>query len=274
MTLKTDMTIAASRITGRLSEITTRVVGMYCRVAERFIPDENARCYCPCCDTKLGKWKVCGYSRVPSLFDVSRYAETPQDVICPACGSIPRHRVIAWRLEQHPDLVEGKSVLHFAPERGVTLWLKRHGIDVTTADLHARADLKLDVQDTGLASGSYDVVLCNHVLEHVRDYRRALAELHRILRPEGLLICSFPVDPRLETVYEDPGYVTAEDRIAHFGQHDHLRVFGADSHRILESAGFEVHVVRGADCPSRIRPVTGPADYDSADIFFCRKTSN
>ena len=271
MSIKTNAAIAASRVTGKLSGAMTHAAGAYYRIRAHSIPDERVRCYCPCCNTKLLKWKVCGYSRVPSLFDVTRYATASQDVICPACGSVPRHRVIAWRFGQHPELVEGKSVLHFAPERGITLWLKRHGVSVTTADLHARADLKVDIQDTGLARDSYDVILCNHVLEHVADYRRALSELHRILRPNGLLICSFPVDPRFETVYEDSRYVTAEDRIAHFGQHDHLRVFGADSKRMLEDAGFEVQVVRGSDCPARIRPVTGPADYDSADVFFCRK---
>ena len=100
-------------------------------------------------------------------------------------------------------------------------------------------------------------------------YAVALAELRRVLRPGGLLVCSFPIDPRLETVYEDAGVVTLEGRVEHFGQHDHLRVFGTDSASLLAEAGFEVEVVRGEDCTDVIRPVVGPADYDATEIFFC-----
>ena len=75
------------------------------------------------------------------------------------------------------------------------LWMKRNGIAFTTADLYNPADLKLDIQNTDLADASYDVIICNHVLEHVDDFRKALAEFHRILAPGGLLLCSFPMDP-------------------------------------------------------------------------------
>lgn len=57
----------------------------------------------------------------------------------------------------------------------------------------------------------------------------------------------------------------------HFGQHDHLRVFGVDSAALLAEVGFEVEVVRGGDCPDVIRPVVGPADYDADEMFFCWK---
>lgn len=171
----------------------------------------------------------------------------PQDVVCPACGSIPRHRIIAWHLGQRPELLRGKRILHFAPERSLSLWLARRGLDVTTADLFRPADLKLDLTDIDLPDGSYDAVICNHVLEHVDDYRRALSELHRILRPGGLLVISFPIDPRYETVRENASIVEPQDRVRHFGQHDHLRVFGTDSADILEDAGFDVEIARGAD---------------------------
>lgn len=217
----------------------------------------------------LRAWKVARFAEQPDKFDVRRYANMPQDVVCPVCGSILRHRIIVWHLGEHPELVWGKKILHFAPERGVLRWLRRWGFDVTTADLHGAADLRLDLCDIDLPDGSYDVVICNHVLEHVVDWRRALRELRRVLRSGGLLIYSFPIDSSLSTVYEDSSAVTAEGRVRHFGQHDHLRVFGTDSEDLLAAAGFRVEVVCGADCTDAIYPVRGPADYDSPDIFFC-----
>ena len=70
-------------------------------------------------------------------------------------------------------------------------WMMRRGVSWTTADLFAEADLQLDIQDTGLASEAYDFIFCNHVLEHVEDFRAALKEVKRILRKNGMLICSF-----------------------------------------------------------------------------------
>ena len=256
---------------GALSAAKGLAVRTWYRARGLLIPKGSIRCWCPCCGTRLHAWKEGQFAQRADLYDVRRYASTPQDVVCPVCGSIPRHRIIVWYLGEHPELLDGMDVLHFAPERGILNWLRRHGVRLTTADLYHEADLRLDLQNLDLPDESYDVVICNHVLEHVPDYGRALGELWRVLRPDGLLICSFPVDPRLTTVYEDGGVRTEEGRVEHFGQHDHLRVFGADSGRILERAGFEVDVVSGRDCPDVIRPVVGPADYDSADIFFCRK---
>lgn len=157
------------------------------------------------------------FSDKPDLYDARRYANMPQDVVCPVCGSIPRHRIIVWHLAQRPSLVQGKKVLHFAPEQGIARWFRRHGVNSTTADLLLLADLKLDIQNIDLPDGSYNVIVCNHVLEHVEDYRLALSELHRVLRQNGLLIISFPIDPRYATVYEDASITAAQDRIAHFG---------------------------------------------------------
>ncbi len=234
-----------------------------------FIPDARAKCYCPCCETKLPSWKTANFSKRPDLYDVRRYSSVPQDVVCPVCGSIPRQRTEVWHLCQRSKLLQEKKVLHFAPERGISRWMRKRGVNVTTADLNAPADLRLDLTDIDLPDACFDVVVCNHVLEHVADWRAALREIRRILRPGGLLVCSFPIDPHLPTVDEDASVADPAGRIARFGQHDHLRVFGRDSARLLEDAGFRVQIARGADCPDVIRPVIGPADYDSPNIFFC-----
>lgn len=103
------------------------------------------------------------------------------------------------------------------------------------------------------------------------DWRRAVAELRRVLAPGGLLICPFPIDPSYETVDEDASVTTPEGRIERFSQRDRLRVFGRDGAELLGRAGFEVEEVRGEDLPERILPVVGPADYDANVVFVCRR---
>ena len=148
-------------------------------------------------------------------------------------------------------------------------WMRRRRIPCTTADLFQEADLSIDIQDTGLDDGSFDFVVCNHVLEHVDDFRAALSELHRILRKDGSLICSFPMDPAIELVDEDPSVRTPEGRVERFGQHDHMRVFGMGADRLLADAGFSVERIDGSDYPAEILPVVGPADYDMNVLFRC-----
>ena len=150
--------------------------------------------------------------------------------------------------------------------------MQRKGITCTTADLQ-RSDtaLKLDIQATGLPDASYDVIIANHVLEHVDDFRKALKEMYRILRPNGCFICSFPIDPKIELLDEEEVPLSAEERRLRFGQNDHKRVFGMKVDKFLIETGFEVETIKGEDYPDEILPVVGPADYDMNILFCCRK---
>ena len=152
------------------------------------------------------------------------------------------------------------------------MWLKRNHVSCMTADLYDKTvDLKLDIQDTGLPDGCFDVIVCNHVLEHVDDFRKALKEMYRILRPGGAFICSFPMDPKIELLDEDPSVQTEAERIRRFGQNDHLRVFGMKADQFLTEAGFEVERIDGKEYQEEILPVVGPADYDMNLLFRCVK---
>ena len=141
----------------------------------------------------------------------------------------------------------------------------------TTADLYKEADLKLDIQATGLADESYDIIICNHVLEHVDDFRLALKEMYRVLRNGGSFICSFPMDPKVELLDEDPSVKTEEERLKRYGQNDHKRVFGMKADQLLSEAGFTVEIINGTEYPDEIMPVVGPADYDMNILFRCVK---
>ena len=228
--------------------------------------------FCPCCGLKCRSFVSGNYKDSPKRFNSSRYEHVRQDVLCPFCRALPRHRMLALWFEKHIELLRKADILYFAPSRSERMWLKRNKVSCVTADLFDKnVDLKLDIQDTGLPDGSYDVIVCNHVLEHVDDFRKALREMYRILRPSGSFICSFPMDPNVELLDEDPSVQTEEERVTHFGQNDHLRVFGMKADRFLMEAGFEVERIEGKDYPEEILPVVGPADYDMNLLFRCVK---
>ena len=226
---------------------------------------------CPCCGYRFRSFVAGHYQERSERYNPVRYAGIGQDVICPVCGSLPRHRILAAWCDDHVEALRQSEILYFAPERSIMLWMKRHGVRCMTADLHEEADLVLDIQATGLADESYDVVFSNHVLEHVDDFRVALREMLRILKQGGMFVCSFPMDPQVDVVDEGDAALSAEERYRRYGQVDHLRVFGMRADLLLEEAGFAVEVINGADCPDEIVPVVGPADYDANRLFCCVK---
>lgn len=226
--------------------------------------------FCPCCNRRFNGFVEADYID-PQNYDLRRYKGTKQDVLCPVCHALPRHRILASWCENHKDLFRNAAILYFAPEYSMTLWMKRNGVEYTTADLYKEADLKLDIQNTGLPEQSYDIIIANHVLEHVDDFCLSLKEMYRILRPNGSFICSFPMDPKIELLDEEETPLTPEERMRRFGQNDHKRVFGMKADQFLTEAGFTVERIDGSDYPDEILPVIGPADYDMNVLFRCVK---
>ena len=232
---------------------------------------KNMEYSCPCCGYKFKRFVEGEYRELPDFYDVSLFENMRQDVQCPVCGSLPRHRILASWCEDNKGLLEGKKILYFAPERSMTRWLKKRGIAYTTADLfNVDTVLRLDIQKTGLPDGSYDVIICNHVLEHVDDYMTALREVRRVLTPDGILICSFPVSPDVEFVDEDKSVTTDAERLKRYSQADHVRLFGMKADKFMTDAGFDVSFIDGKDYPSDIVPVTGPCRYDIDRLYLCR----
>ncbi len=226
---------------------------------------------CPCCGLRIRAFSGFPYRKHPKRYNPERYRDADNLVVCPCCFSMPRHRILAAWFQAHFEEIRDRRILYFAPEPSVRLWLKAHRVAFQTADLYQEADLKLDLQDTGLPDDSVQAVICNHVLEHVDDYAGALRELYRILAPGGLLFLSFPVDLRLENVREDPSIVTENARREAFGQNDHRRVFGRNARELLEHYGFRAETIEGNSFPPEIKPVIGPADYDINILFRLQK---
>lgn len=119
--------------------------------------------------------------------------------------------------------------------------LRRRAADYTTADLESPlADLHFDVQCIPLPDASFDVLICNHLLEHVADDRRALSEFFRVLRPGGWGILLSARRPSRAATFEDDSIVDPAERTRIFGQYDHRRIYGRDYAERLRAAGFEV----------------------------------
>ena len=162
---------------------------------------------------------------------------------CPRCWSLERHRLLALYLDQRGYL-EGPGpirALHFAPELALASRFAKPWIAYTSADVaHGRAHEVMDLMALPLPDGSFDFVLCSHVLEHVPDDRRGIAELNRVLRPGGRALVLVPVRAGQARTLEDPSVTDAAERRRLFGQDDHLRVYGADVADLLREGGFEV----------------------------------
>ena len=169
--------------------------------------------------------------------------ESRPNALAPHSLSLERHRLIWLYLKEKTDFFTSpKRVLHIAPEYCfIKPFKKLKNLDYITADLISPwADVKLDVQNIPFPDSSFDVVICNHVLEHVDDDRKAMSELHRVMKPGGFGIFQVPLDSTIDVTLEDKSINTPELREKHYKQRDHLRLYGKDYGKRLREAGFEV----------------------------------
>lgn len=185
---------------------------------------------CPICGGHFRKFLPYGYGKATD------------NRLCPKCLSLERHRLLWLYLKNRTDFFTAPlKVLHFAPEQPFLKRFRRlKNLNYTTADLDSPiADLCLDVTNINLPDNSYDVVICNHVLEHVDHVQNAFSEIKRILKPKGWAILMVPINPNVDT-FEDPTVTDPKERQRLFGQYDHVRQFGRDYAQILTKAGFHV----------------------------------
>lgn len=207
---------------------------------------------------------ICGYQGKFCAF-----GSPPRwDAECLGCGSVERHRLLYLAVTGAFPIPADADVLHFAPEACVQAFVRPLARTYLSADITGRnVDRALDVERLDLADGSFDVVICSHVLEHVDD-RRALAELVRVLRPGGILYAMTPVIEGWDETYEVGGIDSEVDRELHFGQFDHVRFYGRDFRDRLTQSGFELseYVAPGADCVTY-------GLIPGERIFVCRKPS-
>lgn len=182
---------------------------------------------CPICDY-FGMFSVFGH---PPRFDAR----------CGKCNALERHRLLYLYIMRTGFLTRDHRLLHFAPEAPLTPFIKKAVGIYESADLSPKRQLThcINIEDTGLQEGSYDRILCSHVLEHVDD-RKALIEMRRLLKPGGAAIILTPVVEGWAETYENPNVDGPEQRTLHFGQGDHVRMYGRDLRDRIRAAGFDL----------------------------------
>lgn len=202
---------------------------------------------CPFCNSRLETFLPFGFS-----FPVLKEKKVVgggyrQNALCPTCGSLDRERLLYLYLLHKTDIFEKpQKLLHVAPAAKLADILRtKVNIDYLTADSYAKdVMIELDITDIGFPDGSFDAIICNHVLEHIIDDGKAMSELYRTLKPGGWAILQVPISLTLKNTYEDFSITTAKAREEAFGQRDHVRIYAEDYQDRLAQAGFKVCVFK------------------------------
>ncbi|SED18803.1 Methyltransferase domain-containing protein [Tenacibaculum sp. MAR_2009_124] len=173
------------------------------------------------------------------------YETQRENALSPSTLSLERHRLLWLYLKNETVFFTSEKklkVLHIAPEQCfLDIFKKQENLDYITSDLESPiADIKADICDLPFKNEEFDVVFCNHVLEHIPDDTKAMQELHRILKKDGFGIFQIPQDVHRAETFEDNSITDPKERAKIFGQYDHVRIYGLDYFDKLKSIGFKV----------------------------------
>ncbi len=206
-----------------------RVASSGLKVVSIFYRGSNVTC--PICEKSFTKFLP--YGRI----------NPRPNALCPNCLSLERHRLIWLYLKEKTNFFDQKlQVLHIAPEACyIKRFEKQHGDNYITADIESPlAKVKMDIHAIPFEKNTFDVVLCNHVLEHVKDDIKGMSEIHRVLKPGGFSIMQIPFfNPVPEKTFEDATITDPKEREKIFGQDDHVRKYGNDYSQRINQSGLK-----------------------------------
>lgn len=174
------------------------------------------------------------------------YNNLRKNALSPSTFSLERHRLLWLYLKNETGFFDKKiKLLHFAPEQAFYKSFKKlSNIQYDTIDINSPlAKIRADICDLPIKDNTYDFILCNHVLEHILDDNKAISELHRVLKKDGVGIFQVPIDMKKEFTFQDDSITDKKERNKIFGQYDHVRVYGKDYFTKLKNAGFKVEEV-------------------------------
>lgn len=195
--------------------------------------------FCPCCQRRVSHWED--------------WSPSYRHVLCPKCGSHPRHRLMTLYLNRFASTLKNASVLHFAAEKSIRLQLFEVAKEYITADLRpdgrayeldrqgfleSAVDVQADVTDLHFPEQRFDMIVCSHVLEHVEEDSKALREIFRVLKHNGWALLQTPFDRCRASSLERPDIDTPALRLKYYQQEDHVRLYGRDIFARFLAAGF------------------------------------
>ena len=230
------------------------------RILQVFYRGNNVEC--PVCEKTYRKFLP--YGRI-----VSR-----DNVLCPNCLSLERHRLLWLFLKSETNLFTASNkMLHIAPELCfIDRFESIEALDYITGDIESPlAKVKMDIHQIPFDDNTFSISMCNHVMEHVENDISAMREILRVLKPGGWAIIQIPFfDPVPETTYEDDTIIKFGEREKAYGQNDHVRLYGKDYGQRLEKAGFEVQESQfiGTLAPDKITRYALP---DKETIYLVKK---
>lgn len=165
------------------------------------------------------------------------------DFLCPNCGSLQRNRRL-WHLLENEFLQPNIKILDFSPSRCLYRKLKMNeAITYHSTDLSGDfiADFQFDITNLAIADNTYDLVICYHILEHIAEDSKAMRELFRIMKPGANALVQTPF--KEGEIYENDAIVSANERLKHFGQEDHVRIYSVEGLKYrLAQCGFLVEI--------------------------------
>lgn len=221
------------------------------------LPHRGLAKFCPICRQGIGAYRPFGLGR-------------RRNAVCPACGSLERHRFLWLYLERMVRLPFRRlSVLHIAPERCIRRRITAlPRLRYTSIDLYRPDALRrMDAARLDFPGGRFDLVICSHVLEHVEDDWAALREIARVLRPSGRAVIVVPLDLGRRLTHEDVSARSTADRLRAFGHPYHVRTCGADYGERIAAAGFSVRRIDSAAFSGHRRRYHR---LNKASLFDCR----
>ena len=229
---------------------------------------------CPLCGFRSKDWAYRGISsEVAEKYLIIGMSKRKSS--CWRCESTDKERAVFLYLREVEKLFDGNyvgEILHLAPEKGIARHIMNGNVDCIWGDYFTEGYYypsyvkKMNALCLPFPAERFDLIICNHVLEHIEDDRKAMSEFYRVLKNGGKAILQVPISMILAETIEDPDVKSPSDRLHRFGQKDHVRIYGMDYKKRLEEAGFRLELFR---FPASVIERYGLNKNE--DIYICHK---
>ncbi|MBN2174964.1 MAG: methyltransferase domain-containing protein [Bacteroidales bacterium] len=231
------------------------------------------KCQCPVCNSSLNGWKPTGYD-FPVIREMQIVGSGYRLALCPVCGASDRIRLLYFFLKNKTEILKKSlKLLHIAPNEAIKRVLRTNqNLDYLSADINPDMVMEqMDITGIQYPDDTFDAIICNHVLEHIPEDRKAMKELYRVLKPGGWAILQVPFSKISQETFEVPEITKPEDREKYFGQNDHVRIYGLDYPNRLKQAGFRVEQYKWTEDENFINPGNQFGLNPDEIVFFATK---